>query len=132
MRWANPRVTWDEVAKAVGRSREQVYRVRQTEAWEIAFRAAGAEHVEALAPAAFHALLKQWAKGNAAGAIEVLRAFGFLANEKVNLEHSISEAEVDREIERFLARLAPPQEAAPAAAPDGVAPNGASGPARLR
>jgi hypothetical protein len=34
--------------------------------------------VESLAPAAARGLLKSWERGNAAGAIEVLRALGFL------------------------------------------------------
>jgi hypothetical protein len=77
-RWAHPDAPWAEVAAAAGRHRNTLERWRGTEAWEIALRQAGAEHVESLAPAAVRGLLKSWERGNAAGAIEVLRALGFL------------------------------------------------------
>lgn len=41
-------------------------------------REAGAEHIEKLAPAAVRALLRAWERGNPTGALEVLRALGFL------------------------------------------------------
>jgi hypothetical protein len=77
-RWAHPAATWAEVAQAAGCHRNTLERWRDTEAWEAAMRTAGAEHVDSLAPAAVAALRKSWERGNAAGAIEVLRALGFL------------------------------------------------------
>jgi hypothetical protein len=64
-------------------------RYRKSEEWEIAFREAGNEYVEKLAPAAVHALVKAWAKGNPAGAIDVLRSFGFLTGEKVTVHFEV-------------------------------------------
>lgn len=88
-RWANPGASWEQVAKSIDRSPRQMDRYRKTEAWEIAFREAGNEYVEKLAPAAVHALVKAWAKGNPAGAIDVLRSFGFLTGEKITLKFEV-------------------------------------------
>jgi hypothetical protein len=62
-RWAHPDATWAEVAAAAGCHRNTLERWRGTEAWEIALRQAGAEHVESLAPAAVRGLLKSWSAG---------------------------------------------------------------------
>jgi hypothetical protein len=88
-RWANPGSTWEQVATHIGKSTRQLDRYRETEAWEIAFREAGNEYVEKLAPAAVHALVKAWAKGNPAGAIDVLRSFGFLTGEKLTVRFEV-------------------------------------------
>lgn len=85
-RWANPSATWEQIAEKVGRSRRQVERWRHTEAWEIAFREAGTVYIERLAPAAVSALVKAWAKGNPAGAVDVLRSFGFLHPTQIRVE----------------------------------------------
>lgn len=103
-RWANPGSTWRQTADAVGRTPMQLERWRKTEQWEIAFREAGNEYVEKLAPAAVHALVKAWAKGNPAGAIEVLRSFGFLRPAELDVKHSVSPDEVTDAIERILER----------------------------
>ena len=88
-RWANPHATWEQVAGHVGRSRRQLERWRASEAWEIALREAGTEYVDRLAPAAAHALARAWNKGNPAGAIEVLRSFGFLRPDRLDLQGSV-------------------------------------------
>lgn len=92
-RWANPDATWQEVAEHVGRTRRQVERWRQSEEWEAHFQNAGAAYVEKLAPAAVHALVKAWAKGNAQGAIDVLRSFGFLRPDRLEIAAEIGAAE---------------------------------------
>jgi hypothetical protein len=100
-RWANPAATWDEIAAKVGRTRKCLWDWRQNEAWEIAFRNAGAEQIESLAPAAVAALLKAWAKGNPANALDVLRSLGFMKGEKVTVRLELEPEDVDREIERL-------------------------------
>ena len=77
-RWAHPDATWTEVAAAAGCHRNTLERWRETDEWQVALRDVGTEYVERLAPAAVRGLLKSWEKGNAAGAIEVLRSLGFL------------------------------------------------------
>ncbi|MDQ6848155.1 MAG: hypothetical protein M3019_11350 [Candidatus Dormibacteraeota bacterium] len=77
-RWAHPDATWADVAAAAGCHRNTLERWRDTEAWEVALRQAGAAQIADLAPAAIAGLLKSWRRGNASGAIEVLRALGFL------------------------------------------------------
>jgi hypothetical protein len=88
LKWTNHRLHWGEIAKQVGVDESTMSRARRTEEWEIVFRDVGTAHIEALAPAAVDGLLLAWAMGKAAGAVDVLRAFGLLANEKVDLEHS--------------------------------------------
>lgn len=100
-RWAHPEVTWDQVAAHVGRHRKTFWEWRKTEAWEIAFRNAGADQIESLAPAAVAALLKAWAKGNPANALDVLRSLGFMKGEKVTVRLELEPEDVDREIERL-------------------------------
>ena len=77
-RWAHPDAPWAEVADVAGCHRNTLERWRKSEAWEVAMREAGAEHVETLAPAAVKALLKAWERGNPTGALEVLRSLRFL------------------------------------------------------
>jgi hypothetical protein len=86
------------VAAAAGCHRNTLERWRNTEAWEIALRQAGTEYVESLAPAAVAGLLKSWERGNAAGAIEVLRALGFLKlpTAAVRRIQHVSELNLDR------------------------------------
>lgn len=105
-RWANPSATWEEIAQKVGRTRKTVWEWRRSEAWEIAFREAGAEQIETLAPEAIAALRRAWAKGNPANALDILRALGFVNHERVNIHMEIAEEDVDREIERLEAELA--------------------------
>jgi hypothetical protein len=92
-RWAHPSAPWSEVAAAAGCHRNTLERWRNTEAWEAALRQAGAEHVESLAPAAVRGLLKSWERGNAAGAVEVLHALGFLRPDRLEIAAQLSEAE---------------------------------------
>jgi hypothetical protein len=78
LHWAEPDLTWQEIAHRVGRTPETMSRARRTEEWDVVLREAGATYLEKLAPAAANALLRQWTKGNANGAIEILRSLGFL------------------------------------------------------
>ncbi len=94
LRWADPTRAWGEIAQEVGVDPKTVYRWRQTEQWELTFRAAGMEHIERLAPRAVNALVLAWEKGNAAGALDVLRSFGFLNNERIEVDSTVSVAEV--------------------------------------
>jgi hypothetical protein len=94
-RWANPAVTWDEVAAKVGRTRKCLWEWRQTEAWEIAFRDAGTAHMGHLAPHAAAGLLKAWAKGYPAGALEILTRLGFLRPTELRIEQA-APSEADR------------------------------------
>jgi hypothetical protein len=107
-RWAHPDATWTEVAAAVGCHRNTLERWRDTEAWEIALREAGAQYVADLAPAAVAALRKSWERGNASGAIEVLRALGFLRPPvtEVDVRHT-GERDLDAEIMRLLGDVRP-------------------------
>lgn len=73
-----PRCNMGGVADAVGCHRNTLERWRDTQAWEVTLRQADSLHVADLAPAAVAGLLRSWRRGNAAGAIDVLRAFGFL------------------------------------------------------
>jgi len=86
-KWGHPAVTWVEVANHVGWSRVSMWRVRQTEAWEIVFQKVGARHMEDLVPQARAALLTAWAKGNPANAIDILRSAGLIRREAVDLHH---------------------------------------------
>lgn len=103
-RWSDPSATWEEIASKVGRTRKTVGEWRKTEAWEIAFRNAGAEIVESMAPAAVQALLKAWAKGNPANAIDVLRSFGFVRNEHVEIKVEVPDADEQATLEKLLER----------------------------
>jgi hypothetical protein len=85
MRWALPTDTWEQTAEKVGRSREQLRRVRNTPEWETAFHEAGREYIERLAPAAYSALLKSWNRGNPSGALDILRSFGLVPKEAIDL-----------------------------------------------
>lgn len=101
-RWNNPTATWDEIGAHVGRTRKCLYQWRQSEAWEIAFRNAGNDLVEAMAPAAVAALLRAWAKGNPANAIDVLRSFGFVRNEHVEIKVEVPDEAQKRTLETLL------------------------------
>ena len=101
-RWANPSATWDEIAQKVGRTRKTLWDWRGSEAWEIAFREAGAEQIESLAPQAVAALLRAWAKGNPANAIDVLRSFGFVRNEHVEVKVEAVETEQRETLGKLL------------------------------
>lgn len=105
-RWANPSGSWEATAAHVGISNSQLKRWRKTEQWEIAFREAGTEYMEKLAPAAVHALVKAWAKGNPAGALDVLRSFGFLRApiSEVTVRHE-TVTDVDAEIIRLFGEI---------------------------
>lgn len=85
-RWANPSATWDEIAQKVGRTRKTLWEWRCSEAWEIAFRNAGADQIEVLAPEAIAALRRAWAKGNPANALDILRSLGFVRNEHLEVK----------------------------------------------
>jgi hypothetical protein len=61
---------------------------RNTEAWEVALRQAGAAHIEGLAPHAAAGLLKAWAKGNPAGALEILTRLGFLRSSELRVKQA--------------------------------------------
>jgi hypothetical protein len=115
-RWANPSVTWDEVAAKVGRTRKCLWEWRQTEAWEIAFRNAGTAHMGHMAPHAAAGLLKAWSKGNPAGALDVLTRLGFLRPTELRIEQATpSEADLkalDRLRELKLMGLLPGEEPA--------------------
>jgi hypothetical protein len=100
-KWENPDATWPEVAKAIGRSRQQLLRYRHTEEWEVTFREAGQAHVDKLAPHAVAALLRAWRKGNPAGAIDVLRSFGFLRSERLEISAEINEQQGQAIAETF-------------------------------
>jgi hypothetical protein len=92
------------VAQAAGCHRNTLERWRDTEAWEIALREAGAAHIADLAPAAIAALLKSWGRGNPSGAIEVLRALGFLRGAELNVTHSM-EPDLDAELSRLFGEI---------------------------
>lgn len=100
-RWADPSATWEEIAQKVGRTRKTLWEWRTTEAWEIAFRQAGAGEIESLAPEAVRALRKAWAKGNPANALDILRSLGFMNHEKITVSVEMDPEDVDREIERL-------------------------------
>lgn len=102
-KWNNPLASWDAVAAHVGRDRRAVFQWRQTEAWEVIFREVGGGHVEKLVPMAVLALIKQWQKGNAAGALDVLRSAGYLRPERLEIKHD--PANIDAEIEELVANL---------------------------
>ncbi len=106
-RWAHPDATWAEVATAAGCHRNTLERWRDTEAWEVAVRQAGAEHIDSLAPAAIAALRKSWARGNPAGAVDVLRALGLLnpPTVKVDLEREQADVEETRASVAWVLRL---------------------------
>lgn len=89
--WDNPTVirngkpaptTHADIAKVVGKARETVSLAMHTKEWDVAFREAGKQHIARLAPSAVSALVRAWGKGNASGALEVLRSFGLLQNER--------------------------------------------------
>ena len=100
-RWAHPDATWAEVAEAAGCHRNTLERWRDTEAWEAAMRTAGAERVTTLAPSAVAGLLKSWQRGNAAGAVEVLKALGLLKSPPVVAAQGHAH-DIDAEIEELL------------------------------
>ena len=85
LRWAVPTDTWGATAEKVGKSRQHLNRVRATPEWETAFREAGREYIERLAPAAYSALLKAWNKGNPSGALDILRSFGLVPKEAIDV-----------------------------------------------
>jgi hypothetical protein len=95
LKWITPARAWGDIAKEIGVDVSSLYRWRQTEQWEVTFREAGAEYVETLAPAAVSALVRAWGKGNPHGALEVLRSFGFLKNEKIDVENKLTHFTVD-------------------------------------
>ena len=104
LKWTDPNRAWGTIASELGVDPKTLYRWRQSEEWEVTFRQAGQEYVEALAPVAILALRKQWAKGNANGALDVLRSFGFLSNERIEIDQTMTAAEVIA----LQKRLAPP------------------------
>jgi hypothetical protein len=107
-RWAHPDATWAEVAQAAGCHRNTLERWRDTEAWEIALREAGAQYVADLAPAAVAALRKSWERGNASGAIEVLRALGFLRPPVTEVDvRQSGERDLDAELFRLFGEIRP-------------------------
>jgi hypothetical protein len=107
-RWAHPDAPWSEIAAAAGCHRNTLERWRDTEGWEIARREAGAQYVADLAPAAVAALRKSWERGNASGAIEVLRALGFLRPPVPEVDvRQTGERDLDAEIMRLLGDVRP-------------------------
>jgi hypothetical protein len=89
MWWENPSVTQQAIADRVGVSRKAVNEAFQTEAWEVTRREYILDRIPELVPAAWKALRLQWEKGNAAGALDVLRWFGAIGNAKVEVNHEL-------------------------------------------
>jgi hypothetical protein len=92
-RWTHPDATWEETATAAGVHRNTLQTWRASEAWEICFRDAGNAYIEKLAPLAVDALVRSWGKANPNGAIDVLRSFGFLRPDRLEVSAQIGEAE---------------------------------------
>jgi hypothetical protein len=87
-RWAHPDAPWSEIAAAAGCHRNTLERWRDTEGWEIARREAGAQY--------------------ASGAIEVLRALGFLRPPVPEVDvRQTGERDLDAEIMRLLGDVRP-------------------------
>lgn len=121
--------TWEAVAKFCGVSTESLRQWRQTEEWQVIERETREARIAGVVGRAAVYAWAKWVKESPQVFLRTAEHLGLIGAERHEL---ISESQVDADIARLLARLAPIQEAAPIAAANGVAPNGASGPAKLR
>jgi hypothetical protein len=86
-RWNNPSGTWADIAKYLGKDLKTIYNWRQSEHWEIIYRKVASRDMDSMASEAKRALITAWRAGNPSGALEILRSFGLISNEKITVNN---------------------------------------------